>query len=393
MPQIIINISAEQLRQLTANAPLTIVITCDGAGSCVNQITDNQEKPATAEVRQPMLSATAGAVQPMLSAATGAVQPILSAAAGGVQPKKAMFFEYFSHQIKITRSTSSPKTYENYLQVYNKFYRFMGEEDFPISDLNADLMRSYYTRMREQDLSQNTISFHMSILRAIYRRAVKSCLVADCHPFTKTLTGKVPTMKRALSAEEIKSVATIHLENKNHQMARDIFMFSYYCRGMSFVDMAYMKTDDLNDNVLRYNRKKTHQPLTVAWEKQMQEIIDRYPSATGKYLLPIITDPDGDERSQYRSMQEKLNKYLKEVGKMAGVKQKLTMYCARHSWATIARDNDVSQAVISTSLGHARQQTTAVYLATLKADVIDEANRKLINIVAMPPAPADQPRA
>ncbi|MFR6633970.1 MAG: hypothetical protein ACLUQ6_02020 [Alistipes onderdonkii] len=73
--------------------------------------------------------------------------------------------------------------------------------------------------------------------------------------------------------------------------ARDIFMFSFYTRGMSFIDMAYLKKKDLRKNgILSYRRQKTGQQLFVKWEKPMQEIVDKYDTNATPYLLPVIRD-------------------------------------------------------------------------------------------------------
>ena len=60
------------------------------------------------------------------------------------------------------------------------------------------------------------------------------------------------------------------------EYARDLFMFSFYTRGMSFIDLAYLKKSNLQNGFLSYRRKKTNQQLVIKWEKPMQEIIDKY---------------------------------------------------------------------------------------------------------------------
>lgn len=54
--------------------------------------------------------------------------------------------------------------------------------------------------------------------------------------------------------------------------ARDMFMFSFYMRGMSFVDMAFLRKRDLRYGVVTYCRKKTNQCLTIEWEKPIQTL-------------------------------------------------------------------------------------------------------------------------
>ena len=99
-------------------------------------------------------------------------------------------------------------------------------------------------------------------------------------------------------------------------------------------------------------------------------------------MLPIIGKPGvGVERNQYRTMQTRINLDLKTVAKKAGLKRKLTMYCARHSWASIARDKQMPISAISMGMGHANERTTGIYLSTVSMTLIDDCNREIINSV------------
>ena len=81
--------------------------------------------------------------------------------------------------------------------------------------------------------------------------------------------------KRAISEKEMRAIATLQLpEGTSIAFARDVFMFSFYMRGMPFVDIAYLRKKDLRNKMLAYSRKKTNQYLTVEWVKEAQEIID-----------------------------------------------------------------------------------------------------------------------
>ena len=97
------------------------------------------------------------------------------------------------------------------------------------------------------------------------------------------------------------------------------------------------------------------------------------------YLLPIIRDGEAHARSAYRNVQYKVNQSLKEIGKMLGLKMPLTMYVARHSWASLAKSKEVPLSVISDGLGHASERVTRIYLSTLDMNAVDEANRMIIN--------------
>lgn len=124
-------------------------------------------------------------------------------------------------------------------------------------------------------------------------------------------------------------------------LARDLFLFSFYTRGMSFVDMAYLKKDNLCNGVLSYRRRKTGQLLYIRWEECMQKIVNKYDMSLSDYLLPTIKNQYVDERTQYQNALCRVNYALKYIGKYVGLITPLTMYVARHSWVSIARSKNI----------------------------------------------------
>ena len=171
----------------------------------------------------------------------------------------------------------------------------------------------------------------------------------------------VATTKRAISAEGIRAIQQLKLPPDSiMEFARDLFMFNFYTRGMSFVDIAYLKKKDLRNGLLSYCRKKTNQQITIAWEQELRDIVNRYSIQTENtpYMLPIIKNTDETEYVQYKRVQVNVNRALKRIGTMAGLKRPVTMYVAKHSWASIARDMDISISVISEGMGHQSCKTT-----------------------------------
>ena len=120
----------------------------------------------------------------------------------------------------------------------------------------------------------NTISFYNRILRAVYNRAVEKGFTKQVFPFKHVYTGVEKTIKRGLPINTIRNIRNMDLSHcRTLDYARDMFLFSFYTRGMSFVDMAYLKKGDIANGILTYRRKKTGQQLFIRWEKCMQEII------------------------------------------------------------------------------------------------------------------------
>lgn len=220
----------------------------------------------------------------------------------------------------------------------------------------------------------------MRCLRAVYNRAVERGLApTTVSPFKHVYTGIDKTVKRAVPLSVIKQIKALVLPlGSSLALARDLFLFSFYTRGMSFVDIAYLKKTDLHGGTLTYTRHKTKQRINIAGERQMQEIIDRYDTSANQYLLPIIGCEDGTERRQYENALHLINQKLKVIASLIGLSTPLSMYVIRHSWASIARTKNIPLAVISEAMGHDSETTTQIYLASLSNDKIDRANRMIL---------------
>lgn len=299
------------------------------------------------------------------------------------QSNGSTLFSYMEQMIARYWRQGQHRTSETYSTTLNSFKRFRADIDVYLEDIDSELMEAYENHLKQNNLSPNTISFYMKHLRAVYKRAVDDELVRDKNPFKRVSTSIEKTAKRAISLKALKRLKAMDLsDNSSKRFARDIFLFSFYTRGMSFVDIAYLQKKNLKGDVLSYRRRKTNQPLKIGWEPDMQEILKRYEADTSSpYLFSIIKDAEGNPRKQYQNMQFLINRHLKEIGKGLGLHQPLTMYCARHSWASIAHEEGIPLSIISEGMGHDSEKTTQIYLASLKTEVIDKANRKILKLL------------
>jgi len=268
------------------------------------------------------------------------------------------------------------RTSETYRYALNSFSHFRNNEDVYLDAFNRQLMESYDAYLQAKGLIPNTRSFHMRILRAVYNRACEQGLIESvCNPFSHVYTGVDKTSKRAIDLDTIKRIKDLDLTtDRLADYARDIFMLSFYMRGMSFIDLAYLKKSDLDNGIVTYRRRKTRQKLTVRWTNEMQAILDKYPVNETEYLLPIITSVTANPRNQYRKFHYVVNRNLKTVAQKIGLQIPLTTYVARHSWASIAKSKGISVTVISEGLGHDSELTTQIYLAALDTSAVDRAN-------------------
>ena len=289
------------------------------------------------------------------------------------------FSQFMENIIAQLKRLNRERTAETYTATLNSFMRFRKDNDVLFDEINSDLMMEYEAYLKAQGVTMNTVSFYMRILRAAYNRAVEKGLTEQRNPFRHVYTGIDKTVKRAIPLKAIRRIKELDLSLKSSlDFARDMFLFSFYTRGMSFIDMAYLrKKKDLQNGVLSYRRRKTGQQLFIKWEKCMQEIVNKYPETGTGYLLPIIKT-SGNERRQYRNALRLVNNKLKEISVMVGLQTNLTMYVSRHSWASIAKSKNVPLAIISEGMGHDSEATTQIYLASLDSSLIDKANGMIL---------------
>ncbi len=298
------------------------------------------------------------------------------------QEKHQSLFNFMQGVIAQLQQMGRLRTSETYRSTLRSFVQFREGKDILFKDIDSDMMLMYEAYLQNQGLVRNTTSFYMRILRAVYNRAVEKDLTVNRNPFKHVYTGIDKTVKRAIPLKAIRQIKNLDLSlHPSLDFARDMFLFSFYTRGMSFIDMAYLKKKDLSKCILSYRRRKTGQQLFIRWEKCMQEIVAKYDNAQSEYLLPIIKPVYMEERKQYQNAMYLINRKLKIIGNMASIKIPLTMYVARHSWASVAKNKNVPISVISEGMGHDSEMTTRIYLAALDMSEVDKANNMILRLL------------
>lgn len=282
-------------------------------------------------------------------------------------------------RLKLSRKKSTSCNYNNALKSFKNFLITRGEEDVMMDSITSELIGDYQTYLFSRGITRNTISFYMRQLRAVYNAAVDDGIIEQRNPFRKVYTGIDKTVKRAISLDALSKIVKLDLsEHHKLDFARDMFVLSYYFRGMSFVDMAYLKKTDIENGYLVYCRRKTGQPLKIRWTSEMQGILDKYPVNPTEYLLPIIKKGDIDDYYAYKNALAEVNKNLKQIGMLVNLPIKLTHYVARHTWASGALSHNIPIKLISEGMGHDNISTTQIYLASLDTSDMDAVNDKMI---------------
>jgi site-specific recombinase XerD len=286
------------------------------------------------------------------------------------------FFPFIKYLISKLETEKRSKTASIYKTAQRSFSRFRYGKDIRIDRIDNHLIQRYEAYLKDNGVCINSISCYMRALRAIYNQAVEKKLTISKNPFKDVYTGIDKTIKRAVDEDVIVKLHGLDLfEYPALQQSRDFFMFSFYTRGMSFIDMANLTQSNLKNGYLVYTRSKTKQILTIKVEKCIKEIIERYEDITiDNYLLPIYSEQNRSSSSNLRTY----NKRLKRISEMLGLEKPLSSYVSRHSWATIALRKGISVQVISEGMGHKNEKTTRIYLASMDQSIIDKANAQII---------------
>ncbi|MDH6305237.1 integrase [Parabacteroides sp. PH5-13] len=317
------------------------------------------------------------------------------AAAYRLHKEKICMADYTDKLVERLLKRGQIRTARAYQTVLARFINFSKKPRMTFDAITPLLMKNFESQLSEEGLARNSISFYMRNLRAIYNKGAEEGLFQahSISPFRDVFTGNETTKKRTLSKKEMNLLDQVEAKLQSSeptglpfhlQQALLMFLFSFHARGMSYVDMAFLKKEDLKNDVISYKRMKTGQRIELKVNRKLKDILEIFKPLTEEstYLLPIITRKNVSPRLQYESGLRRQNQKLREISQFLGLKNKLTTHVARHTWASIAKEANLPLAVISEALGHTSEATTRIYLASFDRSVLDKANETVAKAVA-----------
>lgn len=296
--------------------------------------------------------------------------------------KNSFFITYTQNLVESLRQRGKNGTADAYQNTLNRVISFLGKDKYiTFEEIDAKWLNRYKEHLQCARLKENSMNFYIRILRAVYNKALSEGLITtNQNPFQRIKLYSVKTIKRAIDNETMKLISDANLDyDKQLSFSRDLFLFSYYSRGMSYVDIAYLKKSDIRNQTIFYYRSKTKQLLQVKIVEPLRLLIEKYENF-GEYVLPILNPEQGDLYTQYRRGLRQHNNNLKRLTNKLNLPCKITSYVARHTWATIAKRRGVAVSVISEGLGHSSEKMTYTYLAALDPTTINDANELMAKL-------------
>lgn len=289
-------------------------------------------------------------------------------------------------QLREEKKYSAVHTYTSTL---NSFTEFSGKKNdrMPIEQIfTTGVLKEYQDWLRQKELSWNTVSTYMRVLRAMYNRLYPPGTTGVNPKLFDCVYTKVESQtKRALTEEQMETLmnADFSLLSEEKKCTLAWFLLMFLFRGMPFIDLAYLRKRDIKGNTIVYCRHKTGKQVVVGIPKEAVRLLELFTdkNPASPYLFPILDGRLKDEWLLYRCYLDALrnfNKKLEKIGKQLLPGVKISSYTARHTWATLAFYQGTSLGIISNALSHSSFRVTEAYLKPFENEKVDQANNQLI---------------
>ena len=252
--------------------------------------------------------------------------------------------------------------------------------------MDEEFVESLVSQMKNDGLSENSIRIYCRQLKAIYQNAITTGHVKGTNPFSRYAKHSIGRNLCGLTEEELATFLQYVARTQLEEFGKDFFVLSLACSGANIGDLLSLKNENIRGDKISFIRRKTKKnpiPIVIPLLKDAEGIFNKYGCIDLQkpeyYILPYLSDCEDDIsiRNKIHDVIKRINKGLADVSKGAGLR-KITTIDARHTYATIARDEGLAVPQIQKAMGHASSQTTASYLGKLNTKVIKK-NKDVIS--------------
>lgn len=295
------------------------------------------------------------------------------------------FFTYTNNLIAELNKAGRYGNAKIYTTIVGVLTSFHKKSSVDFREINYDFLKKFETFHLAKGNSWNSLSVYIRTIRAIYNQAITTGVVEKkYYPFEAYKIRQTKTQKRAISNIELKKIIDLKLD-ENHECfhARNYFIISYFLYGINFIDMAFLKHSNIIDGRIQFKRRKTGKEYTIKISPQLQQLLTFYLNGekTNEYIFPIIKrEMEIDKYHDIKWARGRYNKKLKKIAELCSIETNMTSYVSRHSFATQAMLKNIPLTAISEMMGHARLNTTQVYLKTLPNEVLDDYNEQILEL-------------
>jgi integrase/recombinase XerD len=303
----------------------------------------------------------------------------------GSDKKAANVFDFFDELIKEMNEKGKIGNRNAYSNTKRSLKKFVPNTKLVFSDIDYKFLTRFENQLLTTGCGESGVRFYMRTIKAVINTAIRrDCLSKELYPFKNQLNSdgynfshlKSTAQPRALSKADLDKIKNFSTSEEPHlNFAYKMFMFSYYSRGMNFLDMAELRKKDIYNNRINYNRSKTGKQFSINLGEPLKMIINEFYTEGSDFVFPILKNTHKTPqqmKDRINKMQNKVNQQLKEIAKILNIDVILTFYVARHSYATTLQRGNADVAKISEAMGHNDSSTTKAYLKRFENSEIDE---------------------
>ena len=286
--------------------------------------------------------------------------------------------EMISAKIKELENEEKFGTSAFYKGTLSLLKRYM-KHDVPIKEVTVEWLNGL-EKFILKTANQTTVAMNMRNIRAIMNIAKQVGVIRESdYPFgrgkyqIKEGSGK----KKALNKKQLKAIAEYSDGSMTTEFYRDLWLFIYFCNGLNVADLISLKFSDIQNGEISFIRKKTKdrtrdvKRIYAAITPEMYSIINKWGNDPKKsvYIFPFLKPGDSawEHEKKKKNLTKLINKRMKIIGEKLNL-GKITTYVARHTYATVLRNEGVPISIISPMLGHSSVTTTEIYLADLESE-------------------------
>lgn len=266
-----------------------------------------------------------------------------------------VFTEHNQEQEKLVGNGISKATYWIFVYTERLLKEFVQQKykrgDLYLRELNLNFIQSFHSFLKiDKGMAQNSSTKHLKLLKKIINLAVANSYMAT-NPFITYKVEREPVEIDFLDEEELRKIINFDTPLPKLERAKDMFLFGCFT-GLSYIDIKTLAPEHFEkDNVgriwIKKHRVKTGVLSRIPLLPIAKLILDKYKG--GDKLLPIQDPAD-------------INKYLKDIAILCGIKKRICFHTSRHTFAsTVTLANNISLEVVSKMLGHTNTRMTAHY--------------------------------
>lgn len=284
----------------------------------------------------------------------------------GREAKTVDFLEYGAQRANIELQKGKAGNARAYRIALKELKKFKDPVFF--KDITSDFLERFKEHKQLEGLKNTSLRAYLYAYKAIYREAVKKNLVVDVAPFEDVFKDIKVRKRRAknvyLEPEHIKLLEESSFKQRNYNLAKDLVLLQFYLGGLDFVDVCYLKRNQIRKGRVILERAKLGEKkyeFDVLLPEKAKTIMDRWEGNDKDYVFDFPKSETG-----YRTFRVRMYRCLQQIKKQLKIELSpkdatFTLKVMRHTFATFGKFNRIEEDLLRELMGHERNDIDTVY--------------------------------